>query len=240
METELLSYCFDSYAEGESFDRNRLITSLDLRKASHDELALSKFKLWQPGQELRVSFLDGSQYLHQKVEQYARMWLEHANLEFRFGNFPDPEIRISFRGRGYWSKLGTDAAKAPSYKPTMQFGGFTESTNDLEIQRVVLHEFGHAIGCIHEHSNPSMDIPWDVEKVYSFYQQNQGWGKELVDHNVLKRYCESEIVFSRHDPTSIMQYPVPNYLTRGDYEIGWNLELSAGDKALISKMYPEG
>lgn len=35
-----------------------------------------------------------------------------------------------------------------------------------------------------------------------------------------------------------MHYPVPNALTIGDFEIGWNRVLSATDKEFIGTMYP--
>jgi serralysin len=60
------------------------------------------------------------------------------------------------------------------------------------------------------------------------------------DANVFKRYKKSEVHFTQqHDPKSIMQYPVPNELTIGDFEIGWNTELSEMDKIFIAKMYPK-
>jgi len=35
-----------------------------------------------------------------------------------------------------------------------------------------------------------------------------------------------------------MQYSVSYSLTTGGFEIGWNTDLSAGDKAFIAKLYP--
>jgi hypothetical protein len=121
----------------------------------------------------------------------------------------------------------------------MIFGGFTNDMNPLELGRVVIHEFGHALGCVHEQASPPASIPWDKAKVYAWYKSRIGWDKATVDHNVLKRYGKSEVVFTeQHDPESIMQYPVPNELTVGDYEIGWNTELSETDQVFIAKMYP--
>ncbi|GAG91328.1 unnamed protein product, partial [marine sediment metagenome] len=96
----------------------------------------------------------------------------------------------------------------------------------------------HAIGCVHEQSSPNIDIPWDKEKVYGYYWNYYGWSKEKVDRNVLKRYTHSEAAATQHDQTSIMQYPVRNEHTIGDFEIGWNTELSDTDKIFIASMYP--
>lgn len=40
------------------------------------------------------------------------------------------------------------------------------------------------------------------------------------------------------DKASIMMYPIPNSITIGDYEVGWNNDLSQRDKKFISKIYP--
>lgn len=234
-----LSICVDQYVEGREFDKNDLPSPADPRATSREELALAKYKLWQPGQLLRVQFFDGEAALWERVEGHAREWLKYANLKFEFGNFLDAEIRITFVGNGYQSLVGTDAMQQPSWQPTMILGGFTKYTDETELQRVVLHEFGHAIGCVHEQSSPSFDIPWDKEKVYAYYWQHHKWDKEKVDNNIFKRYTASEVHFTaQHDPNSIMQYPVPKELTVSGFEIGWNTELSETDRIFIAKMYP--
>ncbi|MAT42193.1 MAG: Tolloid-like protein 1 [Anaerolineaceae bacterium] len=234
-----LDVCIDDYIGSAGFDLDELPNRVDPLTTSREELALARYKMWQPGQRLRIRFLDGEQALHWRVEEQASQWLKYANLEFEFGNFPDAEIRITFNGSGYRSLVGTDALKRPSPFPTMTLGGFTVNTNATELRRVVIHEFGHAIGCVHEQSSPSIDIPWDVEKVYAYYAR-YGWDKAKVDDNVLKRYKKHEVFHTEdHDEDSIMQYPVNKALTIGDFEIGWNTELSEKDKIFIAKMYPK-
>ena len=120
----------------------------------------------------------------------------------------------------------------------MQLGGFTAAAGDLELRRTVLHEFGHAIGCIHEQASPAAAIPWNEPRVYEFYREWQRWDDDTIYRNVLQRYSAAETLYSNFDPASIMQYPVPAHLTRNGYEIGWNTELSAGDKSFIARMYP--
>ena len=64
----------------------------------------------------------------------------------------------------------------------MNYGWLEPDTELREYQRVVRHEFGHALGMIHEHQNPAAQgqIPWDKPKVYAYYAQ-QGWNKDDVD-----------------------------------------------------------
>ncbi len=234
-----LGICVDHYLPGEKFDPASQPSPTEMRSASRQELALDKYKLWQPGQVLRMRFLDGEPGIWKIVEDSACQWLKYANLQFEFGNFPDADIRITFQGSGYRSLVGRDAYKAQDPDWTMQLGGLTKDSDPLEIQRVVLHEFGHAIGCVHEQASPVAHIPWDMDKVYPYYLYYYGWDKEMVDTNILLRYTSAQVYSTAvHDPSSIMQYPVPKELTLDGFEIGWNRELSEMDKAFISKLYP--
>lgn len=121
----------------------------------------------------------------------------------------------------------------------MNFGWLTRSLGDDEYSRVVTHEFGHALGCIHEHQNPSSNIPWDKEAVYEYYQGPPNyWTREQVDLNIFTRYGADITQFSEFDPQSIMLYPIPDELTLGDYEVGWNRVLSETDKHFVAALYP--
>ncbi|MCU5132284.1 matrixin family metalloprotease [Bacillus cereus] len=204
------------------------------------EMALIIGKKWRNGRTLRVRFLDGDSAVHEKIKRYANEWSRYANLKFAFGNDPNAEIRISFRDpkRGFWSYLGTDNLSIPRNEATMNFEGFNSNTSETEFSRVVLHEFGHCIGVSHEQSNPAVNIPWDREAVYRHYERTQGWTRPEIDFQVLTKLNPIGTVFTPHDPKSIMQYPVPNEITIGDYEIGWNTTLSEVDKRFIGQMYP--
>ncbi|AEV84220.1 Tolloid-like protein 1 [Actinoplanes sp. SE50] len=206
---------------------------------SGKELAFADSRRWQTGQELVVRFMDGDARTRARVEEIARAWLEHANLRFTFADRAGAELRVTFTGSGYWSFVGTEALAVPSAKPTIQLGGLSADDDPQELRAVVLHEFGHAIGCVHEQASPAADIPWDVPAVYKYYLGVHGWSAAKTEANVLHRYAnDGTISFTDHDPESIMQYAVPRSLTLGGYEIGWNTDLSDGDKQFIAAMYP--
>ncbi|WP_125612191.1 Tolloid-like protein 1 [Actinomadura sp. WAC 06369] len=230
--------CVDVYPPGESYVPPEADDVQDRTVASRNELAVARMRKWQAGQELRIGFLDGGPGVRRRIQQHAEKWLEFANVKFSFGNFARAEIRISCQGNGYWSYVGTDALRVPPGEPTMVLDGFDDATDESELRRVVLHEFGHALGCVHEQASPAVQIPWDVDKVYEHYRRWQGWDRSTTFANVLRRYSGGDVEHSSYDPDSIMQYPVPAELTLGGFSIGWNRDLSAGDRAFIAEMYP--
>lgn len=195
-------------------------------------------KLWKAGRTLRISFVGQiDQVIRDKIQHFAGQWLEHANLKFEFVP-AGGDIRISCNPGGSWSYIGTDALTIAKNKPTMNFGWFTPETTDGEFSRVILHEFGHALGAIHEHQHPEGGIPWNKPMVYAYYAR-QGWDRDQVDQNIFAKYTFNQLNLTSYDKTSIMHYAVPKDLTTGGFEIGWNRALSAGDKKLAARIYPQ-
>lgn len=204
-------------------------------------LALPTSYLWPNGKRLRVRLDGGSALVRKKVQQYTTEWENFANIDFRFvGAGQDAEIRVAFNPGGSWSYIGNTNLHIPNDQYTMNFGWFNDNTSDLEFSRTVIHEFGHALGAIHEHQSPAADIPWDKEAVYAYYAATQTppWTKADVDRNLFNKYPASTTRFSEFDKFSIMCYRIPNQLTIGDYEVGDNRVLSDQDKSFIKQMYP--
>lgn len=202
--------------------------------------AVVSAKRWPNGSTLRVRFLDGDPGVQAKVKKYANVWSEFANIKFAFGNDPHAEIRITFLLDGSWSTIGTDALTVPDDQPTMNFGWLDPTTPDQEYSRVVTHEFGHALGLIHEHQNPAGGIKWNKPVVYRYYQGPPNrWSKSQVDLNLFKTYSKSQTQFSNTDPRSIMMYPIPAGFTTDGLVVGMNTALSATDKAFIAQIYPK-
>lgn len=203
-------------------------------------LATEARKQWKPGRVLKVGFLGGHPEVRRRLIPYAKEWEDHANITFDFqDDGADAEIRVAFlSGRGSWSYLGTDALLIARHNPTMNFGWLTPETDEDEYSRVVLHEFGHALACIHEHQHPEQGIPWDQEKVYEHYRRTNGWSREEVNQQLFAKYSRTQTNFSAYDKSSIMHYPVDNALTVGNFSVGWNRKLSDMDKEFIARLYP--
>lgn len=202
------------------------------------ELISLNTKSWKKGHTLRIKFLDGHSEIHQKVQKHAMEWTKYANIKFNFVQSGSTEIRITFKESGSWSYIGTDCLTIPQDKPTMNYGFFSLDTPESELSNVVLHQFGHALGLGDEHHHPENNIPWDKEAVYRYYQERLGWSPEMIDFHIFQKYERGISKFSEYDKDSIMQYPVPNELTIGDYEIGLNKHLSELDKKFIQELYP--
>jgi hypothetical protein len=197
-------------------------------------------KMWDIGSTLRVSMVGGTEHMRDRVRHYAGQWTQHANIRFTFVPDGHPaEIRVSFTPNDTnWSLLGRDALVTPFWAPTMNFGSFDDETWEDEYRRHVLHEFGHALGLVHEHQSPVGGIQWDRERVYEFFWTEHGWDRAQVDTQVLNRYAVSTTNYSQYDPMSIMHYEIPAHLTLDRQSVRWNTQLSETDRRYIGMWYP--
>lgn len=208
---------------------------------SPSQMALVTGKKWQNGRTINCAFIGGEKAVHDKVIKWAKTWETYANLKFNFvSDLNKSDIRIAFdKTDGSWSYIGTDSLTIPKTEATMNYGWLTPSTDDSEYSRVVLHEFGHAIGFIHEHQHPEVGIPWNKDAVYAYYMgPPNNWSKDSVDNNLFKKYNKNITQYSVWDKNSIMSYAVPKQLTDGNFSIGWNRILSDVDKIFVQTMYP--
>jgi serralysin len=183
---------------------------------------------------LNVAFLEGDPGLQQRVLAVAREWTgpDMANLQFA--------IRVAFQqGNGSWSYLGTHAQHIDAGEPTMNFGWLTPESSDDDVRRVVLHEFGHAIGLIHEHQNPQKPIDWNRAAVVADLSgPPNNWDEATIEHNIFHKYDAQQVTGTDTDSSSIMMYPIPEAWTLDGFSAGLNSGLSATDKEFIRSAYP--
>jgi hypothetical protein len=192
---------------------------------------------------LHVKFLEGEQSVRDRVQQVATKWNSYSGVTLVFDDSPNADIRVAFeQGRGSSSCVGKCGCSIPQLihsDATMNFGWLTPATSDQEYNRVVLHEFGHALGLVHEHQNPSGGIQWNRAAVYEYYVRSDGWNKDQVDHNIFETYSKDQTMYTTFDPSSIMLYAIPRELTTNGFAVGWNTELSEMDRAFIGQVYPK-
>lgn len=204
--------------------------------------AAAKKKLWRTGQVLRV-YVDSTPEFGAEIVRIANTWGLYGNISFSLYEQRACEIRVGFnRADGSWSHVGTDANDVPIKQNTMNLGWLYPSMADKdELQRVVLHEFGHALGLEHEHSSAMLTVEWNKPAVYDYYRNTQGWSKNDVDWNIFRRLEVEETTHTPFDERSIMLYNFPPEFTTNGVGFPWdNFELSEGDKEIIKILYPWG
>lgn len=204
------------------------------------QISLWKPSVWEPGTSLNIRFLDGDPAIHQFVMEVANEWTQGLNVSFQKSGDTGAQIRVSFSGSGVWSKVGRLAEQVAPGLPTMGLGGLVKTT-DLTLRRAyVLHEFGHALGALHEHQRPKAALTWIEDVVFDYYLKEYGWGKEEVVRQVISplQQADSELAESpEFDPASVMMYPVLKTFTKQQFVQPWNSQLSAWDRKVAATLY---
>lgn len=201
--------------------------------------------MWKKN-ELSVYFLDGKKEVHDKVMRWANVWNDHCDIKFvQVKDTKTADIRVAFRNdqgaNGNWSYIGT--FRPADYKienPTLNLGDLNGQSSDTTYSELVLHEFGHAIGFIHEHQIPKNGINWDKNAVYKEYLEKYGWDKKEVDAQLFTAYSSNSLNGTQFDPKSIMMYEIPARHVLDRVAVSTrNTELSELDKRHAAWLYPK-
>jgi hypothetical protein len=134
------------------------------------EMAAQTKKLWKPNETLKVYFFRGQDARTQRVLEYAFIWSKHCSIKFlATQRIEEAKIRVAFQAPSSWSYIGTDALGVPINEPTINFGWLDDHLPEKDYRQVVLHEFGHVLGLIHEHQSPVTIMNWDKPYVYWYF-----------------------------------------------------------------------
>jgi hypothetical protein len=184
--------------------------------------------LWMPA-NLTVCFWNGTDPVKKVVSDFARDWAKAANISLSFdtgGRFREctnrnsADIRVAFgpggshtfaQGQdpfGNWSQVGrqsrgsTDVSLNLFNVPSLVDAGIQD-----EAAFLVRHEFGHALGAMHEHQRQACADAFDLEAM----ARDLNWSMDLVRANVASFTAADTDAFGLrgigpYDPDSIMQY----------------------------------
>jgi hypothetical protein len=221
--------------------------------------AYSKASLWPADYStLRVCFFEGSEDARALIAEFASGWTRPGigiTLDFgepgrwhSCGDGPESQIRISFDQPGYWSAMGADSVTFfLQQQPSMNFSGFDRLTPDnwSDVhKRMVRHEFGHALGLADEDRSPASicETEYDWDNIYRIFGGIE-IGKQWADELLRKESAEPGVTADTFDPKSIMMraFPIEYYLKGAEsvcFAALGRAELSAGDHALVAKLYP--
>jgi hypothetical protein len=195
---------------------------------------------WRVGQSITVGFTNGNQELHDKVIETVRIWENYANIKFDFETSDSvPNLRVHFEDVMNDSKIGADSVTYPEEEPTIRFLSLNSSSSEEDFGKYALHEFGHALGLIHEHFHPEVSINWDKKKLSDYYMRNFNYTKRECENNLFRPYLRNQLQFSGFDPASLMMYPIPGSCTFDGIEYSQGSQLTDIDKEFIASIYTE-
>ncbi|KAK7026058.1 hypothetical protein VNI00_015786 [Paramarasmius palmivorus] len=176
------------------------------------------------------------------VKKTIQTWSKYANVRFQFeGEMKNSNIRIGFEKKGWWSAIGIDADSHFKDCASMNLELPDDETLSAEYAGLILHEFGHALGMLHEHQSPARGqcIHLKELEVYNYYRPLLNFKDTLVKSQVIDVYNDRDVSnFSNFDMHSIMMYAMPARLNKEGIDIPMNVNLSEMDKAFIMLNYP--
>lgn len=201
-----------------------------------DSLIGESTLLWKK-KKVQVYFLDDDGNIRDLVLRIANSWKPYSGVQFvKSYDQSFSDIRVSFRSRGWWSYIGSDCLGIGKDSVTLSLDSLYLYSAE-KIKSVVLHEFGHSIGLLHEHQHPFAEIKWDTAALYSYYKQTYNVDSIWVNENVLEKYSSLSGIYCEPDLNSIMIYEIPPELTKNHIAVKEPLELSQLDKKYIKYMY---
>lgn len=232
--------CIDKYLPGEHWVSDKDLIKQKKLNPNISKKDLNKVRAfgyvnnqWEKGTILKVKFNGGLQsnidFVINTINTDVAP-LINDSITFLWNSNDNPQIRIGFEDDGNWSYIGKQLLNVPSNENTMNLWSVYSD--------VIIHEFLHTLGLLHEHQNPRGEpIPFDEQAVIDYYAQF-GWDEAQTRTNVLNKYSLETTIGTNYDSLSIMHYYFPaSLLTDPSFAVGDNTVLSEIDKQWLKDTY---
>lgn len=187
--------------------------------ASTFGIILNRAAGWPANVPIRVCFRDGTPALQREVAVVANDWnFPGTPLKLDFGNLAAPrqcpvsalDISVSLTSGVSQSPIGPK-----SQNGVMLLGVAGVDPKTVKFRRIVLHEFGHALGLLHEmrHTEQNCWSEFDLPKLKAFYFTEYKISDEArikADIGRLDAAVMNASLFTPgYDRTSVMMYMFP-------------------------------
>jgi Astacin (Peptidase family M12A) len=96
--------------------------------------------------------LDGTENQRRKVNNTIKTWEKCANITFKLVNSLSADVRITFEGRYPYTQEKTTGKN----QIVCLYGTADDDYFPPTEEGIILHEFGHVLGLVHEHLSPDM------------------------------------------------------------------------------------
>lgn len=217
---------------------------------------------WPNGKKIKVAFMkqaftfQGKQQSDPGYTAEKAKWVQEVveknivplvNLSFEWDvSLEESDVRISFiKSMGAFSFLGTQALHQGNDTITMNLGWTdqdVQSSDDPTLAGtgvVIIHEFGHLLGMIHEHSRADAKLVWNKSVVYTkLGQPPNDWDHQMCDDQIFHQYALSSFNGSAYDQHSVMHYVFPVSFFENSPKLTEARGFSDLDMVWINKKYP--
>lgn len=203
------------------------------------EAVADSLYLWNKNKILKVYFWKDDMDIGKDVLKIASEWTPYSGIKLiRVYDRTESDIRVSFQTKGFWSYIGSYAEKISKKEITLSLDSIFLPENIQRFRNVILHEFGHALGLIHEHQHPGFNIPWIKPKLFNYFKQTYNIDSTWVYEQVINKFNKTTGIYCTPDLNSIMIYSIPPGVTvNNKYVVDWPANLSELDKKFIKNIY---
>jgi hypothetical protein len=202
---------------------------------------------WFPGDEISVAFRNGNEAIKKKVRNAAMSILEESKANINFKFIEDKEnarVRIFF-GAGTVTQVGMGLLNFRNEEANGANLTFLDTNADGLANWMILHEFGHVLGMVHEIFHPYKPFSINYDEMWKYYRDRLGSGlndkayQQVFDANIGSRFLPNELQYFDFDKDSIMMYEVPPSCNDEGINYSQPGQLSDKDKELLKIFYPE-